>query len=145
MKAARGSNQGFTLLEILLVLILITGAGFVLLIKLPVQFDKEHLALATTQLLGDLRDVRQAALAENTWYAVKFYPQAGKPHYQIFRQGTKVKDVYLNEGVKFVDRPGDLTINASGRSGGMTITLQNSAGEQRSIVVAPVGMRIREK
>jgi prepilin-type N-terminal cleavage/methylation domain-containing protein len=145
MSEARDSNQGFTLLEILLVLVLLSGAGFVLLIKLPIHLEKEQLALATTQLLEEIRDVRQAALAENNWYEVKFYPQNGDPYYQIFRQGTRVKEVHLPKGLQFVDRPGDLMINASGRSVGMTIALTNSAGEQRSVVVAPVGMRIRER
>ena len=73
MSKAWGKDRGFTLLEILLVLILLSGAGFVLLIKLPINFDKEHLDFATTQLLEEIRDARQAALAENNWYQVKFY------------------------------------------------------------------------
>jgi len=145
MSEVRGNNRGFTLLEILLVLILLSGAGFVLLIKLPVNFEQERLAFATTQLLEEIRDTRQAALAENNWYAVKFYCQDGDHHYQIFRQGTRVKEVHLNDGIRFAGKPGDLKFNASGRSEGTTITLTNSVGELRSVVVAPVGMRIREK
>lgn len=145
MSEARGNDRGVTLLEILLVLILLSGAGFVLLIKLPMNFEKERLAFATTQLLEEIRDVRQAAMAENNWYEVKFYAQGGDHHYQIFRQGTRVKDVHLKDGIQFVDKPGNLTFNASGRSVGTTIALTNSSGELRSVVVAPVGMRIREK
>ena len=145
MSEARGKDKGFTLLEILLVLILLSGSGFVLLIKLPIHFEKERLAFATTQLLEEIRDVRQAALAENNWYEVKFYPQYGDHHYQIFRQGTRVKEVHLKDGIQFADKPDNLTFNASGRSVGTTISLINSSGELRSVVVAPVGMRIREK
>ena len=145
MSKARGKDKGFTLLEILLVLILLSGAGFVLLIKLPMNFEKEQLDFATTQLLEEIRDAREAALAENNWYEVKFYPQDGDQHYQIFRQGTRVKEVRLKDGIEFVDKPGNLTFNASGRSAGTTIALKNSLGELRSVVVAPVGMRIREK
>lgn len=145
MSEARDDERGFTLLELLLVLILLSGAGFVLLIKLPIHFEKENLAFAATQLLEEIRDARQAALAENCWYEVKFYPQKGDHHYQVFCQGTRVKDVHLKDGIQFADKPGNLTFNASGRSVGTTITLKNSAGELRSVVVAPVGMRIREK
>lgn len=129
----------------LLVLVLLAGAGFVLLIKLPIHFEKERLAFATTQLLEEIRDARQAAMAENDWYQVKFYPQDGDHHYQIFREGTRVKDVHLKDGIQFFGRPNDLLFNASGRSVGTTIILTNSSGEQRRVVVAPVGMRIREQ
>lgn len=145
MSEVRDNNRGFTLLEILLVLILLSGAGFVLLIKLPINFEKERLAFETTQLLEEIRDARQAALAENNWYALKFYTQDGGHRYQIFRQGTRVKEVRLNDGIRFAGQPGELKFNALGRSKGTTITLTNSNGELRSVVVAPVGMRIREK
>lgn len=145
MSKMRGNDRGFTLLEMVLVLIILSGAGFMLLIKLPIVFERERLAFTSTQLLEEIRDVRQAALAENNWYEVKFYLSDGDHNYKIFRQGTRVKDVHLQDGIKFVGQPGNLTFNASGRSVGTTITLTNSVGEQRSVVVAPVGMRIREK
>lgn len=135
---------GFTLLEMLLVLSLLAGAGFVLLIKLPPNFEKEHLDLATTQLLEEIRDTRQAALAENNWYAVKFYYQTDH-HYQIFRQGTKVKDIHLQDGVRFLGSPQNLQFNASGRSTGATIILTTPSGKRKSVIIAPVGMRIREE
>lgn len=144
MADMRGKDRGYTLLEMLLVLIILSGAGFVLLIKLPINFEQQRLAFATTQLLEEIRDVRQAALAENNWYEVKFYLQDGDHNYKIFRQGTRVKDVHFKDGIQFVGQPGDLIINASGRSVGTTIVLTNPSGEQRSVVVAPVGMRIRE-
>lgn len=145
MSKVRANDRGFTLLEMLIVLILLAGSGFYLLIKLPVNFEKQRLAFETTQLLEEIRDVRQAALAENNWYAVKFYYQTGDHHYQVFRQGKMIKNVYFKNGIEFFGSPGNLTFNASGRSVGTTITLTNSLGEQRSVIVAPVGMRIREK
>lgn len=141
----RGNDRGFTLLEIVLVLIILSGAGFVLLIKLPIHLEKERLVFATTQLLEEIRDVRQAAMAENSWYEVKFYLYAGDHYYKIYRQGTRVKDVYLKNGIQFVGQPINLIFNASGRSAGTTIVLSNPSGERRSVVIAPVGMRIREK
>lgn len=141
----REKELGFTLLEMLLVFILIAGSGFVLFVKIPVNLDKERLDLTSTQLIVDIRDTRQAALAENNWYSIKFYYQTGDQHYQIFRQGTKVKEVYLKDGIRFLGSPKDLTFNAVGRGVGSTIVLTNSKGERKSVVVAPVGMRIREE
>lgn len=138
-------EQGFTLLEMLLVLTLVASTGFILLIKLPNHLERDRLAFMTTQLLEEIRDTRQAALAENDWYQVKFYPQAGDHHYQIFREGKRVKEIHLKDGIQFLGKPDDLLFNASGRSAGTTIILTNSLGECRSVVVAPVGMRIREK
>ncbi|MHB8075009.1 pilus assembly FimT family protein [Desulfosporosinus fructosivorans] len=147
MCKVKANDRGFTLLEMMLVLILLAGSGFYLLIKLPVNFEKQRLAFATTQLLEEIRDVRQAALAENIGYDVKFYYQAGDHHYQIFRQGKMMKNIYFKDGIKFLGCPGDiegvLGFSASGRSMGTTITLTNSTGEHRSVIVAPVGMRIR--
>jgi prepilin-type N-terminal cleavage/methylation domain-containing protein len=145
MADMRGKDRGYTLLEMLLVLILLSGAGFVLLVKLPINFEQQRLAFATTQLLGEIRDVRQAALAENNWYEVKFFVQNGDNNYKIFRQGTRVKEVHFKDGIQFVNQPSNLIFNASGRSEGKTIVLTNSSGQQRSVVIAPVGMRIREK
>ncbi|HUX46872.1 MAG TPA: prepilin-type N-terminal cleavage/methylation domain-containing protein [Desulfosporosinus sp.] len=145
MADMRSNDRGYTLLEMLLVLILLSGVGFVLLIKLPINFEQQRLNFATTQLLEEIRDVRQAALAENNWYEVKFYVQNGDYNYKIFRQGTRTKDVHLKDGIHFVGQPANLIFNASGRSVGTTITLTNISGERRSVVVAPVGMRIREK
>ena len=144
MSKVKADDQGFTLLEMLLVLILLAGSGFYLLIKLPANIEKQRLAFESTRLLEEIRDARQAALAENNWYAVKFY-YYGDPHYQIFKQGKIMKNIYLEDGIEFLGSPKDLTFNALGRSVGTTITLRNSLGDQKSVIVAPVGMRIREK
>jgi len=144
MSKMRSHEQGFTLLEIMLVLILLSGAGFYLLIKLPVNLEKQQLALATTQLLEDIRDARQAALAENREYFVNLYYQAGDHHYQILRQGKILKSINLKDGIEFFGSSGNISFTAAGRGGGSTITLTNSRGDRRSVIIAPVGMRIRE-
>ncbi|HZK53213.1 MAG TPA: type II secretion system protein [Desulfosporosinus sp.] len=141
----RSRERGFTLLEIMLVLILLSGAGFVLLIKLPIHLEKERLAFATTQLLEEIRDTRQAALAENNWYEILFYTSSEDHNYKIFRQGTRVKDINLSKGIKFVGQPNKVKFLANGRTAGTTIVLTNSSGEQKSVIIAPVGMRIREE
>lgn len=139
-----GKTNGFTLLELLLVLAIVAGVGSVLIIRLPVNAQSQALTQASTQLLSDLRDTRQAALSENTWYQIKFYSSAN--FYRITRQGVKVRDVYLPSGVKFLNQPSDLIFNASGTpSTGMTIMLGTSAGEQKRVIVAPVTGRIREE
>ncbi|KLU58564.1 hypothetical protein CEB3_c45800 [Peptococcaceae bacterium CEB3] len=138
-----GRDLGFTLLEVLLTLALLGGAGFVLAVKLPLDFPARQLDLSAAQLLTDLRDTRQAAMAENTWYSVKFFPV--ERTYRILREGAKVKEVPLQEGVSFMQTVPDLTINARGNpSLGMTVSLINRRGQVRKVIFAPVNGRIRE-
>lgn len=138
------SSRGLTLLEVLLALAILGGAGFALAIKLPLDFQAKRLELTATVLLSDLRDARQAAMAENTWYQVKFFRY--DKYYRILKQGTKVKDVPLQEGINFYNTLPDLTFNAVGNPiPGMTISLVNQKGQKRNVIVAPVTGRIREE
>lgn len=143
-RKSKRQDQGFTLLELLLVFAILAGAGFVLIIKLPLQSQSQSLTLTSTQLLAEIRDARQAAMAENTWYQVKFF--YAPKYYRITRQGVLVKQIELEKGIVFVNKPPDLTFSATGTpSVGMTILLGTAVGEQRKVIVAPVSGRIREE
>ncbi|MDR3288585.1 MAG: prepilin-type cleavage/methylation domain-containing protein [Peptococcaceae bacterium] len=141
------ADNGFLLLEILLVLLILAGGSFALLVKIPGQRDGRNLATASTRMLEELREARFAAMSENISYQVNFYPDTNT--YQITRAGTLVKDVALPEGVVYLDRPSvaRVTFNAAGAPGqGTTITLGTADRKQsRKIIVAPVGGRIREQ
>lgn len=138
-------ERGFTVLELLLVLTLLAGAGFTLLLKIPNRLESQRLEFAATQLLEEVRDSQQAALAENSWYEVSFYTGGDAQHYQVSGQNKRVADIYLQSGIRFLNQPANLQFNAMGYSTGTTITLGNRLGERRSVIVAPVGMRIREE
>lgn len=137
------ARSGYTLIELLLVLALIAGAGFVLLVKLPVQQDERNLALASSQLVQEIRDARQAALSERTWYEVRFFYAAG--YYRITREGKKVKDIYLPKGVTITNDPADFRFSAQGTPNvGGTIKLK--AGKfKRDVIMMPVTARVREE
>lgn len=136
------SNTGYTLIELLLVLALLSGAGFVLLVKLPVQQNERNLALASTQLTQELRDTRQAALSERQWYGIEFFYTQG--FYRIKHEGKWVKDVYLPKRVIMENAPMDFQFYASGWSTGGTISLK--AGQlKRNVIMMPVTGRVREE
>lgn len=138
------TERGMTLLEVLLALAILAGAGFTMLVKIPLDFQGQALNLSGTMLLEDIRDARQAALSENTWYQVKFV--LAQRSYRIYREGVKVKEVSLTDGVRFNNTPQDFVLDASGNPlPGTTISLVNQAGRTRKVVVAPVGGRIREE
>lgn len=135
------TEKGYTLLEILLVLVLLAGAAFFLLIHLPQDVKAKGIELSAERLLADLREVQQASIAGNVYYRVKFYPESGE--YKIFRQGESWRSVVLQEGVSFGNSPPELFFLPTGAPApGMTIVLK--AGErERRIIIAPVMGRIR--
>ena len=141
---------GFSLLEVLLVLTLLAGAGFVLFVKLPVQIENRNLGIASTQLVQEIRDAQHSALAENVWYEVRFY--ASVNIYKIFKEGnTLVKSVSLPEKISFVNQPSTIRFTASGMTyftGGSpltgTVTLSNGK-KTRNIITALITGRVREE
>lgn len=137
------SSPGYTLIELLLVLALLSGVGFVMLVKLPVQQNERNLALASTQLTQELRDTRQAALSERTWYEMEFFYTQG--FYRIFREGKWIKDVSLPKGVIIENAPADFRFYASGSpSVGGTITLK-AGNLKKNVIMMPVTARVREE
>lgn len=143
-------NSGFSLLEVLLVLTLLAGAGFVLLVKLPVQLENRNLSLASTQMTQELRDARQSALAENTWYEVRFFPEAN--NYKVLKEGnTLVKSIPLPEKIKFYNRPNTIRFSSSGTpiftgTPPLTGTISLTNGKNtRNIITALITGRVREE
>jgi len=136
-------EKGITLLEILLVILLLSGAGFFLLVKIPSDIQIQKLDLSSTELMEEIKVIQQAALSEDVWYQIKFYPDAEL--YKIFRQGKFLRSIELKEGVEFINRPSELTILPTGAPAqGLTIML--SAGKnKKSIIIASVMGRIREE
>lgn len=149
----RKSSYGFTLIEVMLALAILAGCGLLLLVKLPAQTEKENLENAAAKLLGDLREAHQAAIGENVWYKVTFAIYDG--NYRVYRgpgttgMTTKVKEVKLPEGINLTTGSGPVNelyfYPAGTPSGGKTITLTDSRGESRQVIVAPVECRIREE
>lgn len=138
------------MIEVLLVLTLLAGAGFFLLVKLPVRVETQNLATASTQLVQDLRDVRQMAMAENTWYKVEFDRQSRT--YYLLKEGSKlIRMITLPEKVSYINNPSEILFNASGMpifSGSYplsgTIILTNGK-QQRNVVIALITGRVREE
>lgn len=134
-------KSGYSILEVLLVLTLLAGAGFLLLIQIPHNIEQKRMEITVEAMLDDLREVQQAAIAENIWYRVKFYPATKE--YRIFKQGDFVRSVTLSEGVEYGNSPGELTFLPTGAPGmGMTIILITPNLERR-VIIAPVLGRIR--
>ena len=134
-------NSGFSLLEVLLVLTLLAGAGFMLLFQIPHNLEQRGIEISSERMVDDLREVQQAAIAENVWYRIKFYPSTNA--YRIFRQGELVRLVNFSKGVQYGNSPQDLIFLPTGAPGtGMTVIL-TSGNLERRVIIAPVMGRIR--
>lgn len=134
-------SWGYTLVEVLLVLTLLAGAGFLLLIQIPHNMEQKGMEISSERMLDDLREVQQAAIAENVWYKVKFYPHTKE--YRIFRQGEFMRAVSLSQEVQYGNSPPELTLLPTGAPvTGMTIVLTTRDLERR-VIIAPVMGRIR--
>ncbi|HHV63651.1 MAG TPA: type II secretion system protein [Peptococcaceae bacterium] len=135
------NNLGYTLLEILLVVAILAGAGFLLYLKIPSDLQKRGIELSATRLLEDLRETQQAAMATNAWYRIKFFPATNE--YMIFKEGQYIRTVSLAEGVSFAGNSSELTLLPTGApTVGMTIILKAGSLERR-IIIAPVMGRTR--
>jgi type II secretory pathway pseudopilin PulG len=132
---------GYTLLEILLVLVLLTAASYTLLIRLPHSIPDRNLAIAANGLLDDLRETQQAAIASNTWHKVKFFPYANQ--YKIYKESKLIRSVDLPPHVRLDNSPPDLTFLPTGApSIGVTVMLA-AGNSKKNVIVAPVMGRIR--
>jgi len=137
----RSGKAGHTLLEVLLVLTIIAGAGFLVLIHIPHSMEQRRIEISSEIMLEDLRETQQAAIAENCWYRIKFFRETNE--YMIFRQGVFVRSVSLAEGVNYGNNPDELTLLPSGApSAGITVILTSGKLERR-VIAAPVMGRIR--
>ncbi len=135
-------NSGYTLLEIMLVLLIVAGAGYLLLVQVPHDMRERKVALASVRLLEDLRETQQTAISENIWYKISIHP--GTREYKIFKQGEWIRTVQLADGVNFGNHKlEELTLTPSGApAGGLTIVLLAKDRERR-VIIAPVMGRIR--
>lgn len=135
------NNLGYTLLEILLVLTIVAGAGFFLAVQIPHDMQKKGIDISATKLLEDIKETQQAALASNVWHRVKFYPHTNE--YKLFKQGEFIRSVNLQKGVCFGNSPPELTLLPTGAPvAGMTVILKTGSLE-RKVIIAPVMGRIR--
>ncbi len=141
-------SQGFTLLEMLLVLLLLAGTGFILLVKIPVHMEERNLSLASTRLIQDIREARQSSLAENTWYELRFFP--GNDTYRIYGNGVLVRTRSLPKGITFANSPTDIRFSATGTTifPGVyptgTVALTNGKSIRR-VITALISGRVREE
>ena len=93
-------------------------------------------------LSSDLREIREKAIAENTWQQVKFFPSTNM--YRLLGAGAPIEDVQLEQGIVLKSGYLEISFYPTGTpSTGTTIILGNSKGKVLKVIVAPVTGRVR--
>jgi Tfp pilus assembly protein FimT len=142
----RSREDGFTLLELLLVtgLMLVIGAATVPTIAQGMK--RFALTSASQQVASTVRAARYQAVGRNTTLRVRFdYPSDGQ--YQILDDmDAEVGPVkFLPQGASFDSISGDIRINSSGRvtalagSLPVAIVVANTDGDTRTISISGGG------
>ena len=139
-RISESSHRGYTLIEVLLVITILAGIGFVLLIQTPLKLQDRNLEIATTQMVQVIRDTRQRALAQNHQYKVVFFENDRE--YSVYRTNA-LRTITLPEKVSFYNDPSNLVFNGIGGVGGAGEVILRSGKKGNAIIITPVTARVR--
>ena len=148
MRYFRKDNEGFTLIEIIIVLLLVCVIGAVILISGVYSTSGDDLPSQTEVIKGHLRYAQTRAMNTSTIWGIKFFRSEGRSYYYLFQldesnnetsvvlPGEETSPVALPEGmvvstgiVYFDDRgkPYNVVPSPSAASSTITITVDTAA------------------
>ena len=144
---SRTGADGFTLIEILIVVAFIAVLAGVAVPTVTDAMRRYSLASASQEVVSTIRSARQQAVGQNAIRRVRFnFPAVGQ--YQVLDAAdAAVGDVqFLPAGADFGAVSGDIAITTSGRVTDLagtptteTIVLSNDDGQTTTITVSPSG------
>ena len=137
-------NKGFTLIELMVVLVLIAlllGLSLNGLYNL-IQWSKLNRAAAI--LSSELKNTQSRAFYEGVYYKLQFWPSLDR--YRIYKQSELIDDIILEDIDLFATNftSNNLYFYPSGVPGmGGTVTLKNKRGKILYVIMTPVTARVR--
>jgi len=141
----RGESAGFSLLEVIIVLVLLGAVAMVVMPSFVGGLSSLELQTATRDLITNMRKARSSAVSEQTVHRV-ILQAPGVPDepssYVLTNEFEQPLERFeLPKGVSFVDAevlPVVLSFYPNGRSSGGIIGLTNKSGKQMFIQLNPV-------
>lgn len=161
LKSLYKSKSGYTLLELLLVILILGTISSLFLIQ-PAQYNKYRLDKEIEELAADLRWARNKAVLDNKTYIFRIYTnsdssneQHQNPYYfyiesegakLIKRRGSYPADLILYKNLEYAELEADyyewIRFRSTATARGGTIGLAEPGGDIYSITVNQLG-RVR--
>ena len=149
MKRSNNRDKGFTLIELMVALMIISILFGLSLNGLDNLIQYNKLATAAVVLSSELKLTQSRAFYEGVYYKIEFYATFNCPtlnKYKIFKESELCKEVKL-EGVElfktnFTNNKVFFYPNGVPSQGG-TVTLKNKRGKILYVIMTPVTARVR--
>lgn len=144
-----GNSQGFTLLELMVIVAIMTILFSITLISFTSALERINLNNTAQVMQSQLRLMQAKAVAEGQYYEIRFDPTLNR--YRIFRGSNLVKVIAFEPGISYfyIRTSGGINVSylryyaTSAPSSGATIAIQDNRQNKRYIIVTPAIGRIR--
>ncbi|MGE4094149.1 MAG: GspH/FimT family protein [Candidatus Binatia bacterium] len=154
------AKAGFTLLEILVVLVLLGFLAGMFALQLPMYLSQTHLHGATRRIVTDLQYIRVKAITQNRRFRVTFRPATGDYIVESDDEGRWKRQQLLSHSDEEVPQatislPRDIRITAINSGGdviflprgavdgGLSVTLGTVGGTHTRRVIVNLAGRVR--
>lgn len=138
-------NTGYTLIEMVVVLMLVAILAAIAWPALQVGLDRFVLVDASWHLAGEIRQAQQQAVVKEEPFRIKFQPSLGRCDITHFGETWAIYN--LPDGINIENtsfRHGEVIFYPTGApSMGGTVTLANGRGEKRYVKVTVGAGRVR--
>ncbi|MDS1030063.1 prepilin-type N-terminal cleavage/methylation domain-containing protein [Bacillota bacterium LX-D] len=145
----KNNNQGFSLLELVVILTIISFLTFIYIPSLGKTIEKQNLINAARIMTVNLREARQLAISEERNITVLFRRQRvpQEPNSYVIRYGPTetYKKIFIKSGISLVKTTftlETLTFNTIGNCNAGTVILETPNGGKMYVIVDSVG-RVR--
>lgn len=141
----RGRSAGFTLFELLVVLILVGAASAVVVTSFTAGFGSIQLETSTRDLITHMRKARSDAVTQQAVRRIIFFvkedPYSTDGYVFADDYGQEIHAFFLPRGISLqqeLELTGEISFYPNGRSSGGTVSLVNEKGKGLTIDVDPI-------